>query len=670
MADIDTSKEGAESQRQLTKAAKEAVVKQDAATDKQQAADPNLSAESRLPPTETPDRIAVRLDLISGKDPNALERLVGTRDIVSINFFTRGLKAAKAICRIKTLGMAGGPPDYATGFLATATLLVTNSHVLPDPETASRSLAEFEYELDTNFVERRGRIFPLVPIEAFYTSVELDFTIVAISPMGHDGTPITDFGVLPLIPMSGKGLTGEHVSIIQHPEGGTKQVVVRENRIVALDKDKFPAVNPAFIHYTSDTERGSSGSPVFNDQWDLVGVHHLAIADRNKDGLALNIHGGVWTSADGEQGKKWIANEAIRVSAIWAHLQTAARFNETAARIMAMLVYEPHASHRPRPSQTSLAPKKWETVPNAPEVEAFETTRFTEPAFKDSLGYDPKFLGADLTVPLPKPGPGFKGQLAKNSVTGGTEFDYTHFSLAMHAERRLAAWTAVNITGKNLKSSNSNPGWRRDKRLPANQQTLADIYGPVSGKDMQIDRGHLVRRLDPVWGKQAVADRAAADTYHYTNAAPQEHFYNSETWGNLEDFVLARADKRDHKATVMTGPILRPDDKFYGEGLKGGPWQIPWSFWKIAIFKRPDGTTSVTGFVIEQSTAIAPLFEGTRYNPYTVEEASVFQRPISLIEELTGLNFGKLRAMDRLGSVESTSAASARPIHGADDIAF
>ncbi len=291
-------------------------------------------------------------------------------------------------------------------------------------------------------------------------------------------------------------------------------------------------------------------------------------------------------------------------------------------------------------------------------------------AFADSLGYDPGFLGEDLNVPLPKTSRGFKGTLAKNSDTDRAVFDYTHFSLAMHAERRLAVWTAVNIAGKELKSSKAEPGWRRDKRLPANQQTLAEVYGKVPGKGLQIDRGHLVRRLDPVWGPQDVADRAAADTFHFTNAAPQEHVYNSETWGNLEDFVLARADARDHKATVMTGPILRPDDDFYGEDLKGGPWQIPWSFWKIAVFKRPDGTPSVTGFVIEQSTTIAPLFEATRYNPYSVEEARVFQRPIAVIEDLTGLDFGKLRTMDRMGSVEMTAVASARPIRGAEDIAF
>jgi endonuclease G len=147
-------------------------------------------------------------------------------------------------------------------------------------------------------------------------------------------------------------------------------------------------------------------------------------------------------------------------------------------------------------------------------------------------------------VPLPQTSRAFRGTLAKNSDTGKTVFDYTHFSLAMHAERRLAAWTAVNINGRELKSASS-PSWRRDMRLPANQQTLAEVYGKVPGKGLQIDRGHLVRRLDPVWGPQDVADRAGQDTFHYTNAAPQEHIYNSETWGNLEDFVLARADARD-----------------------------------------------------------------------------------------------------------------------------
>lgn len=618
--------------------------------------------------SENPERLAVRLNLIQRSDPNAFERLIGQRDIVSVNFFKRGLLTAKAVCRVKTLGINGGPPSYATGFLIGPELLVTNNHVLPDPDTASRSLAEFEYELDVNFVEQRGRIYPFAPLRAFYTSRELDFTVVAISPVAHDGTPITDFGVVPLIAESGKGLVGEHVSVIQHPAGGTKQVVVRENRIIDLDRAKFPGLNPGFMHYTADTEPGSSGSPVFNDQWNLVAIHHLAVADRDDDGKPLNRWGKRWTSAEGDDAIRWIANEGLRISALWEDLHAAASFNPDAARILMLLNSQPQTRPSPRPRRSDPTPPKWQTLPDAGEAEAFEASRFSEPAFKASTGYDPKFLGPGLDVPLPKASRGIP--LAKNTVASGTVFDYTHFSLAMHAKRRLALWTAVNIDGAKIKIPTKGPGWRRDKRLPASQQTLAEVYGKVAGKGLQIDRGHLVRRLDPVWGDQEVADRAAADTFHYTNAAPQEHDYNSETWGNLEDFVLARAAEREHKVTVFTGPVLRPDDEFYGADLKGGPWQIPWSFWKIAIFRRPDNSVSVTGFIVEQTSTIASLFEAARFQPYTIEGARVFQRRITLIEQLTGLDFGKLRTMDRMRDVEATTPASARPIKGASDIAF
>ena len=56
--------------------------------------------------------------------------------------------------------------------------------------------------------------------------------------------------------------------------------------------------------------------------------------------------------------------------------------------------------------------------------------------------------------------------------------------------------------------------------------------------------------------------------------------------------------------------------------------------------------------------------------PASPPKARVFQRPIALIEDLTGLNFGGLRNKDRMGSVDTTSTASARPIRGAEDIMF
>jgi V8-like Glu-specific endopeptidase len=49
------------------------------------------------------------------------------------------------------------------------------------------------------------------------------------------------------------------------------------------------------IHYRTPTEGGSSGSPVFNQQWELVGLHHKGQKDMKK----LNNKGGVYDANEG-----------------------------------------------------------------------------------------------------------------------------------------------------------------------------------------------------------------------------------------------------------------------------------------------------------------------------------------------------------------------------------
>ena len=63
----------------------------------------------------------------------------------------------------------------------------------------------------------------------------------------------------------------------------------------------------------------------------------------------------------------------------------------------------------------------------------------------------------------------------------------------------------------------------------------AEFYVPTV-----FDRGHMVRRLDPVWGNEGTARLANADTHHYTNSCPQVHSFNDMTWGDLEDWILSQ----------------------------------------------------------------------------------------------------------------------------------
>jgi Trypsin-like peptidase domain/N-acetylmuramoyl-L-alanine amidase len=65
------------------------------------------------------------------------------------------------------------------------------------------------------------------------------------------------------------GLLGEPVNIIQHPKGRQKEIVIYNNRVQMISED--------FIQYETDTEPGSSGSPIFNARWQLVGIHHSGL---------------------------------------------------------------------------------------------------------------------------------------------------------------------------------------------------------------------------------------------------------------------------------------------------------------------------------------------------------------------------------------------------------
>ena len=73
---------------------------------------------------------------------------------------------------------------------------------------------------------------------------------------------------------------------------------------------------------------------------------------------------------------------------------------------------------------------------------------------------------------------------------------------------------------------------------------------------------------------------------------------------------------------------------------------------------------------MEQTDKISPLFEANRFNPFTVDQVRVYQKPIAEIERLTGLDFGDLRKRDKMGVVETTVTGKPRPIRRVEDIVF
>ncbi|MDV9177726.1 serine protease, partial [Streptomyces sp. W16] len=224
-----------------------------------------------------------------------LERILGdANDLQNVNFLARGARAARAVARVSIVE-GGRRAGFGTGFLVGERLLLTNNHVLPDVATATGSFAEFDFESDADGVPKPVDSYDLAPDELFVTDPALDYTLVAVGA-GTDGRrPGAVHGWLKLIAQQGKIVIGEPVNIVGHPDARPKEIAVRANELLNQ--------LPRFLHYRTDTEPGNSGSPVFNDQWEVVALHHAGVPDPD--------------------GAGWIANEGVRVSGIMRHLTAA-----------------------------------------------------------------------------------------------------------------------------------------------------------------------------------------------------------------------------------------------------------------------------------------------------------------------------------------------------------
>jgi len=221
--------------------------------------------------------------------------------------------------------------------------------------------------------------------------------------------------------------------------------------------------------------------------------------------------------------------------------------------------------------------------------------------------------------------------------------------------------TAVNVDGDLLRDVDRADDWYLDPRVPQDEQTGAAVYARND-----LDRGHLVRRRDPVWGDATTARRANSDTFAYTNAAPQASSFNQsrELWLGLEDHVLTYARTNSHRISVFTAPVLAVDDPVYrGVG-------IPQMFWKIAAWTTAVEDSPVlhaAGFILDQSPQLADLdLDEARNqalaggNPPPLGPYRTYQVPIGDIAEITSLNFGALSEADVLAPVQAFREGTGR----------
>ena len=265
--------------------------------------------------SEDPDRKSRRAQRLFGtavegeserRLDEILERVLDEPDLRPLHWLTGGLRVAAAV------GLVDGPVGNGTGFLVAPWLLMTNNHVLPTAEVAASATIRFGYQQQENGDVIGVKEVRVDPDRFFVTSPQddLDFTVVALGPMpGGTDAPGDVLGTIPLVGATGKILEGEAINIIQHPAGRPKEIAFRNNQLVKL-------VDADVLTYSTDTDRGSSGAPVLNDQWELVGLHRASVEATDDQGRPVDRMGQPVRPETPATMRAWTANKGSRVSAI------------------------------------------------------------------------------------------------------------------------------------------------------------------------------------------------------------------------------------------------------------------------------------------------------------------------------------------------------------------
>ncbi|MCR9138263.1 MAG: DNA/RNA non-specific endonuclease [Alphaproteobacteria bacterium] len=507
------------------------------------------------------------------------ERIIGTNDLRDDPVTPEEMLAGQPVGRVvENLDTPNRLSGFGTGFMIAPGLLMTNHHVLETAGDARGCGIQFGYEtLGPGATE--GETFEL-DADTFFTADEaLDYAVVAVRSRSLSQTDLAKWGHHKLVDQTGKVLKGHAVTIVQHPGGGTKKYARVNNEIVDILED--------YLHYLADTEPGSSGSPAFNTEFEVVALHHSGVPAMDGD-VVLNRDNKPWRRHQGDDAIQWIANEGVRISRILTHLANAAfdtpekaalrdSITGTTTDILDIELLDPQDCVPIEPAgqeaaglgtivsssgglQTTaargvgagqpvinvagdahvyFAPVHQQASAGLHESKPMLATESTPAVLERKLkrdadyarrrGYDEDFL-TGYSVPLPTVSGDRMDELIRDRYGNPLILDYHHFSLVMNQDWMLQMWSAVNVDYSPevrydlTRAELGRDEWIEDPRIPGSLQIDdPELYKPAR----KFDRGHVVRRDDNAWGRtQEEMEYANSDTFHWTNCTPQHEHFN------------------------------------------------------------------------------------------------------------------------------------------------
>jgi hypothetical protein len=206
--------------------------------------------------------LAVKRDMAA--DPASYQQVFGADRFSSLANYRRGLQRSACVARIGKSSDTG----VGTGFIVKGssicpgfgdgTVLVTNAHVISEDEGLHDQGSLYPSEAVVTFEAlpgAEGREFH--PGAVLFSSEPklLDVTILELLDVSLPDV----YPIAPAIPARESS-----VHVIGHPSG----------RSLSFSTNQLLDHRDPLMHYRTATEGGSSGSPVFNQEWRLIGLHH------------------------------------------------------------------------------------------------------------------------------------------------------------------------------------------------------------------------------------------------------------------------------------------------------------------------------------------------------------------------------------------------------------
>ena len=201
----------------------------------------------------------------------------GSGEWVSASFFEQAQLAGSRVARLLVpryeAGRKAPGVGVGTGWLVAPRLLLTNHHVVVnrDENEPLPSAADFRRQGESVAAwfdyHREGQEHADVPaVEVVSSSEALDYALLRLA----ESASLLERRQLALAAGRPDLPRGARLNIVQCPGGGPLTYAIRNNFYVG------PGEKACHLRYLTDTREGSSGSPVFDDKWQVLAMHHGA----------------------------------------------------------------------------------------------------------------------------------------------------------------------------------------------------------------------------------------------------------------------------------------------------------------------------------------------------------------------------------------------------------